>query len=59
MLVRAPLVKADQDGSIRIEDLTKVIMGWRRLGLAEERLVPLKLAGTSRTPMIVQIRFIA
>jgi hypothetical protein len=32
MLVRAPLVKAEQDGSIRIQDLTKVIMVRRRLG---------------------------
>jgi hypothetical protein len=27
MLVRAPLVEADQDGSVRIQDLTKVVMG--------------------------------
>src|SRR5262245_28252111 len=40
MLVRAPLVEAEQDGSIRIQDLTKVVMVRRRLGLAEERLVP-------------------
>ena len=40
MLVRAPLVEAEQDSSIRIEDLTKVRMGWLCLGLAEERLVP-------------------
>ena len=39
MLVRAPLVKAEQHGSIRIQDLTKVVMARRRLGLAEERLV--------------------
>ena len=45
MLVRAPLVKAEQDGSIRIQDLTKVVMGRRRLGLAEERLVPFEAAG--------------
>jgi hypothetical protein len=37
MLVRAPLVEAEQDGAIRIQDLTKVIMGRRRLGLAEEK----------------------
>ncbi len=36
MLVRAPLVEAEQDGSIRIQDLTKVVMARRRLGLAEE-----------------------
>src|SRR5205807_2357203 len=40
MLVRAPLVKAEQDSSIRIEDLTKVVMARLCLGLAEERLVP-------------------
>jgi hypothetical protein len=40
MLVRAPLVEAEQDSSIRIEDLTKVGMARSRLGLAEERLVP-------------------
>ena len=27
MLVRAPLVEAEQDGSIRIQDLTEVVMG--------------------------------
>jgi hypothetical protein len=40
MLFRAPLVEAEQDSSIRIEDLTKVGMGRLCLGLAEERLVP-------------------
>src|ERR1700687_12789 len=40
MLVRAPLVEAEQHGSIRIQDLTKVVMARRRLRLAEERLVP-------------------
>ena len=40
MLVRAPLVKAEQDSSVRIEDLTKVGMVRSCLGLAEERLVP-------------------
>src|SRR6266487_3473118 len=40
MLVRAPLVEAEQDSSIRIEDLTKVSMARWCLGLAEERLVP-------------------
>ena len=43
--MRAPLVEAEQDGSIRIQDLTKVVMGRRRLGLAEERLVPFEAAG--------------
>src|SRR5947199_7870865 len=36
MLVRTPLVEAEQDSSIRIEDLTKVVMGGSCLGLAEE-----------------------
>src|SRR6266576_2940337 len=45
MLVRAPPVEAKQDGSIRIQDLTKVVMARRRLGLAEERLVPFEAAG--------------
>jgi hypothetical protein len=42
MLVRTPLVEAEQDSSIRIEDLTKVVMAGSSLGLAEERLVPLE-----------------
>ena len=45
MLVRAPLVEAKQHGAIRIQDLTKVVMPRRRLGLAEERLVPFEAAG--------------
>src|SRR5215831_5653445 len=44
MLVRAPLVEAEQHRSIRIEDLTKVVMMGRRLRLAEERLVPFEAA---------------
>src|SRR3954447_10892827 len=44
MLVRTPLVEAEQNGSIRIQDLTKVVMVRRRLGLAEERLVPFEAA---------------
>ena len=42
--MRAPLVEAEQDGSIRIQDLTKVVMTRRRLGLAKERLVPFEAA---------------
>src|SRR5947199_10845481 len=45
MLVSAPLVEAEQGGSIRIQDLTKVVMARRRLGLAEERLVPFEATG--------------
>ena len=55
--MRAPLVKAEQHGSIRIQDLTKVVMAGRRLRLAEERLVPFEARGTSLTPMIVHVRF--
>src|SRR5215831_4375760 len=40
MLVRTPLVEAEQYRSIRIENLTKVVVTRRRFGLAEERLVP-------------------
>src|SRR2546425_3635297 len=40
MLVRSPLMEAEQDSSIRIDDLTKVGMARSCLGLAEERLVP-------------------
>ncbi|MDT4965670.1 MAG: hypothetical protein QOJ64_407 [Acidobacteriota bacterium] len=36
MLVCAPLMKAEQDRSIRVEDLTKVVMCGSCLGLAEE-----------------------
>ena len=43
--MRAPLVEAEQDGSICIQDLTKVVMARRRLGLAKERLVPFEAAG--------------
>jgi hypothetical protein len=45
MFVRAPLVEAKQDGSIRIHNLTKVVMARSCLGLAEERLVPFETAG--------------
>jgi hypothetical protein len=45
MLVRTPLVEAKQDGSIRIQDLTKVVMARSRFRLAEERLVPFEAAG--------------
>ena len=41
------------------QDLTKVVMARSRLRLAEERLIPFEAPGTSLTPMIVQVRFIA
>src|SRR5580704_19154993 len=40
MLVGAPLVDAEQDSSICIEDLSKVIMGRKGSRLTEQRLVP-------------------
>ena len=43
--MRAPLVDAEQDGSIRITDLTKIVMARGRLWLAEERLVPFEATG--------------
>src|SRR5262245_13217261 len=40
MRVRAPPMEADEDGSIRVQDLAQSIMSRWRLGLTEERLVP-------------------
>ena len=40
MLVCAPLMETEQDRSIRIHNLAKVVMARGGLGLAEERLVP-------------------
>src|SRR5262245_30141051 len=40
MLVGAPLMEAEQDSSIRIEDLPKVVMGRKASRLTEQRLVP-------------------
>jgi len=42
MIVRAPLVEAEQDGSIQIENLPPIRMGRLCLRLAEERLIPLE-----------------
>jgi hypothetical protein len=38
-------VKAEQNGPIAIQNLTKIVMPRRRLRLAEERLVPFKAVG--------------
>jgi hypothetical protein len=38
--VRAPLVETQQDGSIRVADLTPVVMARSRFGLPKKRLVP-------------------
>jgi hypothetical protein len=42
MLVGAPLVEAEQDSSIGIEDLPKVIVGRKGSRLTEQRLVPFR-----------------
>ncbi|HSA93800.1 MAG TPA: hypothetical protein VLE48_12375 [Terriglobales bacterium] len=45
VLVRTPLVQAEQDRPIRVEDLPKILMCGRRLRLAEQRLVPAVAGG--------------
>jgi hypothetical protein len=35
-------MEAQQDGSIRVQNPTKFVMSWTRLGLTEERLIPFK-----------------
>ena len=40
MLMRAPLVETEQNGSICIQDLTPALMDETHLPLAKERLVP-------------------
>ena len=59
MVLDAPLVKAQQHGSIRVEKLTEVGMARRVAGWPNSDWYHLKLAGTSRTPMIVHVRFMA
>ena len=53
----APFVETEQDSSVRVEELTKLVVGRCRLRLAEENWYHLLLARTSFTPMIVQVRF--
>ena len=43
--MRAPLVEAEQNGSIGIQYLTKIVMARRRLWLTKERLVPFEAGG--------------
>ena len=59
MFVGAPFVETKQDSRVRVEELTKVIMGRWRVRLAEENWYHWRLARTSFTPMIVQVRFMA
>ena len=44
MLMVTPLVKAEQDRSIRVEDLPEVVMGGSRQRQAKQRLVSLEAA---------------
>jgi len=44
MLVRAPLVKTQQHRSIRVVDLTPVVMARSRFGLPKKGLVPFEAA---------------
>src|SRR5262245_16298557 len=44
MLVGAPFVEAQQHSPVGIEDLPKVVMGWKSRRLTEQRLVPLEAA---------------
>jgi hypothetical protein len=59
MLIRGPLVEAEQHSSVRIEDLTEVGMGGSASGWPKRDWYHLKLAGTSLTPIIVHVRFMA
>src|SRR6185436_11916338 len=44
MLMCTPSVKAEQDSSIRVDDLTEVVMGRSRFWQPKQRLVPLEAA---------------
>ena len=57
VLVSAPFVQAEQDGPVRVQNLTEVVMLRMGRGLTKERLNHLKLDRTSFTPIIVQVRF--
>ena len=50
VFVGAPFVETEQDSPVRVEELTKVIMGRWRVRLAEERLVPLGGSRGRRSP---------
>ncbi len=42
MLMGAPLMETEQHSAVRVDELTKVRMARRRLGLSKQRLVPLE-----------------
>src|SRR5262245_15414977 len=48
MPVGLPLVEAEQDRSIRVEDLPEIVMRWSRLRQPKQRLVPAEAAGDIR-----------
>src|SRR6185295_15263317 len=54
MIVRAPFMQAEQNRSIRVDDLPEVVVGGSRGRQAKQRLVPLKtashLANTNNGP---------
>ena len=50
MLLDTPLMKTQQNSSIRVEDLTEMVMGRRRFRLAEQRLVPPEAGGDIANP---------
>jgi hypothetical protein len=56
MLVGTPFVKAEQDRSIRVEDLPKSSWAGAVGGRPSSDWYHLKLAATSATAMIVQVR---
>jgi len=58
MLVGSPFVEAEQDGSVGVEDLPKIVMSGRCSRLTEQLWYYFTLFDTSRTPMIVHVRFI-
>jgi hypothetical protein len=57
VLVDAPLVETEQDRSVRIEELAKLLVAGAVSGWPKSDWYHLKLARTSFTPMIVQVRF--
>ena len=57
VFVGAPFVETEQDSSVRVEELTKFVVGRCRLRLAEERLVPLEARADVVHPDDVQVRF--
>jgi hypothetical protein len=52
-------MEAQEHRSIRVNDLTEVVMRWSRSGKPNSDWYHLKLPATSRTPMIVQVRLIS